>query len=224
MGMKLNVTKTEIDVRNIQNSFKAKGYVNMKTSVGDLKLEIYHDATLKACNAFFTFSEASIFDNMKLCLRIKNNISLDCKIYGKDTIIGPIFEPLEYKCDRNFNQNVKNNLDTISFGYNIYESKFCILRKKFTENNDKICWLGQVVGGLETFKLIEKEYMTLKDYVSSEILVYEIEVLSDGFEDEKIRNKEKTTKSCTKNVQISQLIHRSRRDTAYDEIQEVTQS
>ncbi|KAL4431394.1 hypothetical protein ABPG75_006650 [Micractinium tetrahymenae] len=150
-------TKNERTVRLIQLQPKAKGYLRLHTSLGDLNVELHCDICPRTCENFMALAESGYYNGTTFHRSIKNFMIQGGDPTGTgrggESVWGPTFKD---ELDSRLLHNGRGVLSMANSGKDTNGSQFFILYKSAHHLDYKHSVFGRVVGGFEVLTLMEK--------------------------------------------------------------------
>ncbi|KAF2123157.1 cyclophilin-like domain-containing protein [Lophiotrema nucula] len=175
---------------------KQKGYARMSTSLGDLNLELLPEFAPKAVWNFVKLSQQGYYKNTVFHRSIKSFM-----IQGGDpsgtgrggqSCWG---KPFEDELEGPERHNARGVISMANKGKNTNTSQFFILYRQAPHLDRKHTIFARVVGGLDTtLKAMETAETGEKDKPVDDIVIHDIVVFVDPFEEWKKERTEKETK------------------------------
>lgn len=161
---------------------KKKGYVKIRTSLGDINVELHCDIAPKACENFIGLCEAGYYDNTIFHRNIKSFM-----IQGGDpTGTGRGGESIWKKSFKDeFRSNLVHEgrgiLSMANSGPGTNNSQFFFTYRSAPWLNNKHTVFGRVVGGIETLRVMEAVPSDENDRPTHEIKLLGTEVFVNPF-------------------------------------------
>lgn len=175
-----NVALVEEERRQLKP--KKKGYVRLKTNLGDLNLELHCDKTPKTCENFIRLCDSGFYNNLKFHRNIPGFMIQggDPKGTGRggDSYFGGKFED---EIRETLRHSARGVLSMANSGPNTNGSQFFICYGAARHLDDKHTVFGRVVGGLDTLKAMERTPVDKKDRPVEEIRILAAFVFVDPY-------------------------------------------
>ncbi|KAF2072917.1 hypothetical protein CYY_005774 [Polysphondylium violaceum] len=161
---------------------KKKGYVQMKTNVGDLNIQLHCDLAPKACENFLTHCTDGYYDGVLFHRVIKNFMAQGGDPTGTGTggksIWGRSFKD---EFVPSLMHSERGVLSMANSGPNTNNSQFFITFRSTPHLNNVHTIFGKVVGGLDTLKKIEMVSVDDNDRPTKPITIVSTSVLENPF-------------------------------------------
>ncbi|EKX43923.1 hypothetical protein GUITHDRAFT_110034 [Guillardia theta CCMP2712] len=167
----------------IMRQIGKKGYVQLKTTHGDLNLEIRCDWVPSTSENFLTLCARGYYNGTKF-----HRLIPDFMIQGGDpTGTGRggescWGEKFEDEIDSRLSHNARGILSMANAGPNTNGSQFFITFKACPHLDKKHSIFGSVVGGIDTLRKLERIETDAKDCPTEDIIVKEVVVFVNPFE------------------------------------------
>ncbi|EDQ85563.1 uncharacterized protein MONBRDRAFT_34157 [Monosiga brevicollis MX1] len=163
---------------------KGKGYVRLKTSFGDINLELYCEQVPKTCENFLLLCRRGYYNNTIFHRLIRNFM-----IQGGDpTGTGKGGEsafadgkPFKDEFVHHLSHKGRGVLSMANAGPNTNRSQFFLTFRSCQHLDKKHTVFGQVVGGMDTLNDMERVPTDDSDHPQEEIKILKTEIFEDPF-------------------------------------------
>lgn len=202
------VTENDFELIKVEKNPTKKGYVQFRTTHGDLNIELHCDIAPRACENFITLCERGYYNGVAFHRSIRNFM-----IQGGDpTGTGKGGESIwgkPFKDEPNSKQlhSGRGVVSMANSGPHTNGSQFFILYKSATHLNYKHTVFGGVVGGLSTLAAMESVPVDETDRPLEEIKIIEANVFVNPYTepDEEEEEKEKAEKEKNEDKDIEKV-------------------
>jgi len=180
-------TVSEIQARDedeVRYGFvKTKGYVQLKTNMGNINIELHCDITPKTCENFIGLCKKGYYKNTTFHRLIKNFMIQGGDPTGKGTG-GKSLWGESFKDEFHFKlaHNERGILSMANSGPNTNKSQFFITLKSCKHLDKKHTVFGKVVGGMSTLLNFEQISTDKNDRPKKMIIIEGTEVFVDPYE------------------------------------------
>eukprot|EP00300_Choanocystis_sp_HF-7_P024427 c2587_g1_i1.p1 GENE.c2587_g1_i1~~c2587_g1_i1.p1 ORF type:complete len:538 (-),score=141.87 c2587_g1_i1:95-1708(-) len=161
---------------------KKKGYVRLKTNLGDLNIELHCDKTPKTCENFIRLCDTGYYNNVKFHRNIPGFMiqggDPNGTGRGGDSYFGGKFED---EIRETLRHNGRGVVSMANSGPNTNGSQFFICYGAARHLDDKHTVFGRVVGGLDTLKAMERTPVDKKERPLEEIIIQAAFVFADPY-------------------------------------------
>lgn len=169
----------------VERTPKAKAYLRLHTSLGDLNLELHCDIAPRACENFLVLLESGYYNNTIFHRSIRNFMIQGGDPTGTGTggesIYGPTFKD---ELDHRALHSGRGVLSMANSGRDTNGSQFFVLYKSARHLDNKHTVFGRVVGGLEVLTAMERAQTDDNDKPVTDIVFKGGTVFVNPYKDE----------------------------------------
>eukprot|EP01133_Synstelium_polycarpum_P003567 gene3567-4080_t len=161
---------------------KNKGYVRIKTNVGDLNVQLHCDLVPKACENFLELCEDGYYNGLIFHRLIKNFMVQGGDPTGTGTGGQSVWKrPFADEFKPSLSHSERGILSMANSGSNTNGSQFFITLRPCTHLDRKHTVFGKVVGGIEVLKTIELIKTDDDDRPTSQLKIVGTQVFENPF-------------------------------------------
>ncbi|XP_062505241.1 RING-type E3 ubiquitin-protein ligase PPIL2-like isoform X2 [Corticium candelabrum] len=163
---------------------KLKGYVRIRTSKGDINMELHCDLVTQTCDNFLRLCKQGYYNDTVFHRSIKNFMIQGGDPTGTgnggESAFGKAFKD-EFK--PNLTHTGRGIVSMANSGPNTNKSQFFISYRSCRHLDNKHTVFGRVVGGMDTLTAMEKVETDKKDRPKETIKIREVIVFVNPFDD-----------------------------------------
>ncbi|KAI7897844.1 peptidyl-prolyl cis-trans isomerase-like 2 [Cokeromyces recurvatus] len=171
---------------------KSKSYVRIVTNFGNINLELFSDRVPRTCHNFVQLAKSNYYDGVKFHRNIKGFM-----IQGGDPTGtgrgGESFWKRDFpdEIKTTLTHNARGILSMANKGKDTNSSQFFITYAAAPHLDGKHTVFGKVVGGMDVLKILETIPVDERDRPEREIIMKQVQVFVDPFEEYQTRLKKK---------------------------------